>query len=227
MGIRKGESLDMECGPSRVQVSHRRLFGFSLLVMTLLPWLASARGEALVGKPAPEFSLRDYQGKTHRLSDYRGRWVVLEWINVECPFVGKHYRSGNLPRLQKKYRAKGVVWLAICSSAPGKPGYMTPVQAETVLRRMGFGGDAYLLDPDGTTGRAYGARTTPHLFLINPEGKLLYAGAIDDIASVDVGDIARAHNYIEEALEAALAGRPVPHPTSVPYGCSVKYAELP
>jgi hypothetical protein len=202
------------------------LWGLSWGLVPLL-FCAITCAEALVGKRAPDFSLPDTQGKVHRLSEYHGRFVVLEWTNSQCPFVGKHYRSGNLPRIQRKYRARGVVWLAICSSAPGKPGYMTPGEAEQWMHRVGFGGNAYLKDPEGKVGQVYGARTTPHLFLIGPEGTLLYAGAVDDVPSVDPQDIPRAHNYIEEALDRALEGKAVPHPNTVPYGCSVKYAQGP
>jgi hypothetical protein len=138
--------------------------------------------------------------------------------------VGKHYGSGNMQKLQKAYTAKGVVWLSVNSSAPGKEGHVTPAQANALTRQKGAAPTAVLLDPEGTVGRAYGAKTTPHMFVIDPQGTLLYQGGIDDTPSTDVADIATAKNYVQAALDAVLAGKPVPTSSSQPYGCGVKYA---
>ena len=179
--------------------------------------------EAAVGTPAPEFSLPSADGRTHTLGDFRGKFVVLEWFNNECPFVRKHYDSGNMQRLQETYTGKGVVWLSIASSAPGKQGSMTPEQAQQISRTRHARHTALLLDPAGAVGRRYGAKTTPHVFLVNPEGVLIYAGAIDDKPSTDPADIAGAKNYVAQALDEAMAGQPVSVPETPSYGCSVKY----
>ena len=178
--------------------------------------------QAAVGQPAPAFSAVDTQGQARSLDQYKGKWVVLEWTNHECPFVKKHY-GGNMQSLQKAYTARGVAWLTIISSAPGKQGHVSPAQADQLTRERGASPSAVLLDPDGKVGRAYGAKTTPHMFVVDPSGKLVYAGAIDDTPSTDPADIATARNYVSAALDAALAGKPVPTAASTPYGCSVKY----
>ena len=179
--------------------------------------------QAVVGQAAPAFSAADTQGRSHALDQYKGRWVVLEWTNHECPFVKKHYGSGNMQKLQKAYTARGVVWLTVISSAPGKQGHVTPAQADQLTQERGAAPSAVLLDPEGKMGRAYGAKTTPHMYVIDPAGKLVYAGAIDDTPSTDPADIPAARNYLSAALDAALAGKPVAVATSTPYGCSVKY----
>jgi glutathione peroxidase-family protein len=181
-------------------------------------------GPAVVGKAAPDFTLSDSNGKSHTLSSYRGKHVVLEWVNFGCPFVGKHYGSGNMQKLQKAYTAKGVVWLSINSSATGKQGYYPAAEINTLLGEKGAAPTAYLIDTDGKVGHAYGARTTPHMYVVNPAGTLVYAGGIDDKPSTDVADIPGATNYVAAALDDALAGKPVRTTTSKPYGCSVKYA---
>ena len=178
--------------------------------------------QAVVGQAAPAFSVADTQGQTQALDQYKGKWVVLEWTNHDCPFVKKHY-GGNMQKLQKDYTGKGVAWLTIVSSAPGKQGHVSPAQADQLTKDRGAAPSAVLLDPEGKVGRAYGARTTPHMYVIDPSGKLVYAGAIDDTPSTDPADIPRSRNYLSEALDAALAGKPVPTATSTPYGCSVKY----
>ena len=178
---------------------------------------------AEVGQPAPEFTLTDSAGTSRSLGEFQGKFIVLEWFNNECPFVRKHYESGNMQRLQAAYTAKGVVWLTVASSAPGKQGYMTPEQAQAVIQARNAHQTALLLDPDGTVGQRYGAKTTPHLFIINPEGVLIYAGAIDSIASVDQADIDQAENYVRRALGEALTGQPVSVAETRSYGCSVKY----
>jgi len=192
------------------------------LAVLVLP-VAGARADAVIGSPAPAFSLPDTAGRTHTLSGYAGKWVVLEWVNYDCPFVGKHYGSGNMPALQKEYTAKGVVWLAINSSAPGKQGHFTPEVIQARSSKYGAAPSAYLLDPSGTVGRAYGAKTTPHMYVISPAGKLVYAGGIDDRPTTDLADIQGAKNYVRAALDEAMAGKPVTTPSATPYGCSVKY----
>jgi len=179
---------------------------------------------ARVGDPAPDFTGTDSNGKTHKLSEYRGKFVVLEWTNNGCPFTQKHYSSGNMQSLQKEWTAKGVVWLTILSSAPGAQGYMTAADENTYMSKVHADPTAAILDPTGTIGREYSARTTPHMFVIDPSGKLIYAGAIDDHATTDPGDIKSSKNYVSEALTEAMAGKPVATSSTRPYGCSVKFA---
>jgi len=175
------------------------------------------------GEPAPDFSLKDSKDNSQKLSAYLGKFVVLEWLNPECPFVKKHYSGGNMQKLQKEYTAKGVVWLSIISSAPGQQGHCTGPQAEANRKDMSASPTAVLLDPSGDVGQKYGAKTTPHMFIINPDGKVIYAGAIDSLKSTKSADCAKATNYVRETLDAALAGKPIPHPETSPYGCNVKY----
>jgi len=175
------------------------------------------------GEPAPDFNLKDSKDNSQKLSTYAGKFVVLEWLNPECPFVKKHYSGGNMQKLQKEYTAKGVVWLSIISSAPGKQGHCTGPQAEANRKDMGASPTAVLLDPSGDVGQKYGAKTTPDIFIINPAGNIIYAGAIDSIQSTNPADCANAANYVRETLDAALAGKPVPTPQTKSYGCSVKY----
>ena len=176
------------------------------------------------GAAAPDFTLMDASGKEHTLSNHRGQYVVLEWINYGCPFVVKHYSEGHMQALQKAWGEKEVVWYAICSSAPGQQGHYSAEQLGEVSEKQNFSGHAYLIDEDGTVGRQYGARTTPHMFVIDPEGTLVYQGAIDSVRSTRASDIEGATNHVVEALKAAMAGEPVDPNTTVPYGCSVKYA---
>ena len=183
----------------------------------------AARASATVGGPAPDFSLADLKGQVHRLSDYRGSIVVLEWTNPECPIVRKHYLSGNMPGLQKSASAEGVVWLSINSGHPGSQGDYDPARVDGWLRSTGASPAAYLRDPDGQVGRLYGAKATPDMFVVAADGTLAYAGAIDSIPSSDPSDIARAANYVRAALDSLLKGRPVAVATSRPYGCSIKY----
>lgn len=201
--------------------------GVRMVAMVVMMTSAGAvrADEANVGKPAPEFALSDANGTPHRLADDHGKFVVLEWFNNDCPFVGKHYGSQNMQTLQAEATGKGVVWLTIASSAPGKQGYLTPQAAKHVIQERGAKQTALLLDSDGTVGRRYGAKTTPHLFVINPEGIVIYAGAIDSQPSTDPADIATATNYVRQALKEAMAGHPVTVASTRPYGCSVKYAE--
>lgn len=179
--------------------------------------------DAVVGQPAPDFTLRDSAGKTRSLGEFKGKVVVLEWVNPECPFVKKHYGSGNMQKLQKTYAAKGVAWLTVNSSAPGKQGHLTPATAGAFVKEQGAAPTAILLDPEGQTGRAYGAKTTPHMYVIDGQGKLVYAGAIDDKPSTDPDDIPGARSYIAESLDALLSGKPITTASTTPYGCSVKY----
>jgi len=176
-----------------------------------------------VGSAAPDFSLTDAKGKTHSLSEYKGKYVVLEWFNPECPFVKKHYGGGNMQNLQKQYTGKGVVWLTIDSNAPGSQGSLTPEEAERIASSWNTHQTALLLDPDGKVGRAYGAKNTPNMVVINPDGKIAYEGAIDSKASPNPADIPSSTNYVKVALDESLAGKPVSTPQTKPYGCSVKY----
>lgn len=192
------------------------------LALTLSAALLS-HAEAVVGEKAPAFNLPDTSGQAHQLADYADKYVVLEWLNHECPFVRKHYESGNMQSLQKEYVGKGVVWLSICSSASGKQGYNEPEAAAKLAAEKGSAASAVLLDPEGTVGRLYGAKVTPHMFVIAPDGNLIYQGAIDDIPSPRVSDIEAANNYVRACLDSAMAGKPVERTSTKPYGCGVKY----
>jgi len=178
-----------------------------------------------VGRPAPDFRLTDVNGRAVGLSDFRGRTVVLEWNNPECPFVRKHYESGNMQRSQAAAVGGGAVWLTINSSAEGKQGHMTPAEAKALTDRQQSRRTAYLLDPDGTVGRSYGAKTTPHMYVVDGAGTLVYRGGIDDKPSADQADIAGARNHVLAALRELKAGGPVSVPTSRAYGCNVKYGK--
>ena len=195
------------------------------LLVPLLTFALNLSAFAAVesGEPAPDFTLKDSKGNPQKLSSYSGKFVVLEWLNPECPFVKKHYSSDNMQKLQKEYTAKGVVWLSIISSAPGKQGHRTGPQADADTKDKNASPTAVLLDPSGEVGQLYEAKTTPQMYVINPEGKLIYSGAIDSIRSANAADCATATNYIREALDAALAGKSVPTPETKSYGCSVKY----
>jgi peroxiredoxin len=178
---------------------------------------------AKVDQAAPNFTLLDSEGKKHSLSDFRGKYVVLEWVNYDCPFVGKHYNSGNMQKLQKEYTDKGVVWLSICSSAPGKQGYFEQKELHERMKKENAVPTAYLIDADGAVGKTYEAKTTPHMYAIDPSGILIYAGGIDNIPSTDREDIGKATNYVQIVMDAALAGKTVPVKSTRSYGCSVKY----
>jgi hypothetical protein len=178
-----------------------------------------------VGEQAPTFSAPDIAGKTVRLGDYAGRTIVLEWTNDGCPFVGKHYDSGNMQSLQQRYTAAGVVWLTIASSAPGEQGYVTPAEARADLARWRAAPSGFLLDPEGIVGRLYNARATPHMVVIDRTGRLVYMGAIDDKPSTSLTDVKTAHNYVAAALDAIAAGQPVAVASTRAYGCSIKYKE--
>ncbi|MEY2491333.1 MAG: hypothetical protein QOH24_284 [Verrucomicrobiota bacterium] len=176
-----------------------------------------------VGSAAPDFNVSDATGKTHSLSQYKGKYVVLEWFNPECPFVKKHYGSGNMQKLQSDYTGKGVVWLSIDSSAPGTEGNLSPEQAQKVMKDWNTKQTALLLDAEGKVGRSYNARNTPHMFVINPDGKIIYEGAIDSKATPNPNDIASSTNYVKVALDQSMNGKPVSTANTRPYGCSVKY----
>jgi peroxiredoxin len=180
---------------------------------------------AKVGQPAPAFHAVDVAGKTVGLADYAGKTVVLEWTNDGCPFVGKHYDSGNMQALQQKYTAAGVVWLTIASSAPGEQGYVTPAEAKADLARWRAAPSDFLLDPDGILGRLYDARATPHMVVIDRAGHIAYMGAIDDKPSTRLADVKTAHNYVAVALDALAAGKPVAVASTHAYGCSIKYKD--
>jgi len=204
---------------------YKRLLA-SLIGLALLPFsFSTASPSATPGTSAPGFTLKDADGKAHTLSDLKGKYVVLEWVNFGCPFVRKHYKSGNMSTLQKEYAAKDVVWLSICSSAPGKQGFFEGADLKEAIESNNAAPTAYLLDPEGTVGRLYAAKTTPTMFVIDPKGTILYGGGIDDIPSTDLDDVAKARNYVREALDLAMTGKSVEVTSSKSYGCSVKYAD--
>lgn len=177
------------------------------------------------GAPAPDFTLVDTNGQEHTLSDYQGETVVLEWLNYDCPFVGKHYGGGNMQALQQRFTDEGVVWLAVVSSAPGTQGYFEPEAMNERTAAEGGRQSATLLDPTGEVGRLYDAKTTPQMFVINEEGTVVYNGAIDDRPTTDQADLATATNYVVPAIAAARAGQEADPSRTQPYGCSVKYAD--
>jgi hypothetical protein len=201
-------------------LSRRFVIAAILAVLAAAPVLA-----VRVGQQAPDFSATGSNGQTYKLSDFKGKFVVLEWHNNGCPYTQKHYNSGNMQRLQKEWTAKGVVWLTVISSAPGEQGYVNAAQENDYMKRMNAAPTNALLDPDGKVGHLYDAKTTPQMILIGPTGALLYDGAIDDRPTENPSSINGAKNYIAAALSDALAGRPVGTPTSRPYGCSVKYRD--
>ncbi len=184
---------------------------------------ATAHAAPEVGKPAPDFSAVDSNGKTVKLSGFRGKIVVLEWTNDGCPYVKKHYGSGNMQNLQKDASAKGAVWLTIISSAPGKQGYVDGAAANELTKSRGASPAAVLLDPEGAIGHLYDARTTPHMFIVNEDGTLVYMGGIDDKPTSNPDDIQSAKNYVRVALDEVMEGKPVAEAVTRPYGCSVKY----
>jgi len=183
----------------------------------------TAQAAAPAGKAAPSFTLKDSNGRTRKLSDFKGRYVVLEWLNYGCPFVKKHYGSGNMQATQKAARKQGVVWLSINSSAKGKQGHSTASEANKLTKTNKAAPSAVLLDTKGKVGKSYGAKTTPHMFVINPKGVVIYNGAIDDKPSTDKKDIKGAKNYVLKAISQARKGKKVSTPSTQPYGCSVKY----
>ncbi len=197
---------------------------YALLVALLLPAGVVAQN-LRVGATAPEFTATDSNGKTDSLDAFRGKYVVLEWHNQGCPYTKKHYVSGNMQALQKEWTGKGVVWFTVISSAPGEQGYVTANQENAYLREMRAVPTAALLDPEGKLGHLYNAKTTPQMFIIDPKGTLIYAGAIDDRPTPDPDDVHGAKNYVSDALTEAMAGQPVATPSTRSYGCSVKYSD--
>jgi hypothetical protein len=191
----------------------------AVLAFAALPALA----HPIVGRPAPDFSVADSNGHTQSLSAYKGKTIVLEWNNPECPFVRKHYASGNMQKLQADAIAHGAIWLTVNSGAAGKQGHLDAKSAITYVAKVGGKESAYLLDADGAVGHAYDAKTTPQMAVIDAQGVLRYLGGIDSIASTDESDIGKATPYVSQAVAELAAGKAVSVPTSEPYGCSVKY----
>ena len=185
--------------------------------------IALATAVAALAQPAPEFTAKSVKGEPVSLSDYKGKVVVLEWINLECPFVKKHYGSGNMQKLQETYTGKGVVWLTVNSSAEGKQGYLEPAKMAATAAEKGSKATQILMDTDGKVGKAFDAKVTPHMFIINKEGVLVYDGAIDSKATADPKDIESADPLFANALDAVLAGKEVANAKNKPYGCGVKY----
>lgn len=195
------------------------------MVIVLFTTLITLSGfaEVKIGASAPNFQEKDQTGKVQQLKDLKGSWVVLEWYNEGCPYVKKHYGTKNMQNLQKKYTDKDVKWFTVATSPKGKQGYVDPAKAESHMKSSGMNSTALLLDSDGSMGRAYEAKTTPHMFVINPEGKVVYAGAIDNNDSSSPKTIAKAENYVVAALDAGLSGKQITTTSTKPYGCSVKY----
>jgi peroxiredoxin len=200
-----------------------RLAVLSLVSVFLAGAALPAADEPQVGQLAPDFSTVDSQGQMRHLADYRGKVVVLEWTNADCPFTRKHYESGNMQSLQALAREHGVVWLTVISSAPGKQGYVDGAGADQLTKTRHAAPAAVLLDPSGSVGRLYRAKTTPHMFVIDANGELRYMGGIDSIATTEAADIPKAEPYLKEAMLAVVDNQPVAHPATRPYGCSVKY----
>lgn len=201
-----------------------RISSLAALYLSLVGLCGAALGAAVqIGQPAPDFTAADSKGGSHSLSQYRGKTVVLEWTNADCPYTRKHYSSGNMQSMQALAQKSGVVWLTVISSAPGKQGYVNGPAADALTQSRGAFPTAVLLDASGTLGRLYGAKTTPHMFVIDKNGALQYMGGIDSIATADVSDIANAQPYLKEAMLAVAQGNPVTHAVTRPYGCSVKY----
>ncbi len=196
----------------------------SIILSTLAGAFALVTAHAAdIGKAAPPFAAKDLKGAPVSLADLKGKLVVLEWVNFECPFVKKHYSSGNMPKLQADYTAKGVVWLTVNSSAKGKQGYEEPSKMAELATAKGNKASHLIMDTDGMIGKAYDAKVTPHMFIINKEGTLVYNGAIDSKATTDNADVATADKLVANALDAVLAGKEVANAKNQPYGCGVKY----
>jgi len=199
----------------------KKFLGMALVLALAAP--AALAADAKIGAPAPAFTLTDLDGQARQLEEFAGKTVVLEWTNHECPFVVKHYNGNNIPRQQAEATGEEVVWLVINSSAPGKQGNVTPEQARGIQADWDASQTAYLFDTDGAVGRAYGAKTTPHMYIIDADGVLRYNGAIDSIPSANIADLENAEQYVELALAELAAGKPINRPLTQPYGCSVKY----
>jgi hypothetical protein len=205
--------------------NHRRMRDFAIAMVAALTMFAAVPVSAApeTGKPAPDFTATASSGKTVKLSDFKGKIVVLEWTNDGCPYVQKHYGSGNMQPLQKAAAADGVVWLSVISSAKGAQGHVTGPEADKLTVSRGAAPAAVLLDPEGTLGRLYKAETTPHMYIVDKTGTLVYMGGIDDKPNSDPAAIKGARNYVRQALDELRAGKPVSEPVTQPYGCSVKY----
>jgi peroxiredoxin len=211
-----------------VKISGRTLLIIAALAVTLgglAGWFGSRTVLAPVdvGESAPDFTATDSYGASHKLSDYRGQTVVLEWTNHDCPYVQKHYSTGSMQALQRETTSNDLIWLSVISSAPGKQGHVSPAQANELTARRDAAPSAVLLDPEGKVGRLYGAKTTPHMFIIDEDGTLAYMGGIDDRPTTNAADVTGANNYVRAALGELAAGKPISHPVTRPYGCSVKY----
>lgn len=200
------------------------LLSATLLLAISAP-TSAASSPATVGAPAPAFTATDTSGRQVSLASFKGRHVVLEWVNPGCPFVRKHYDAQNMQGTQKSAAAQGVVWLAVNSTSADHGDYLPPAKMAAWMKQQGAAADATLMDESGKIGRAYGARTTPHMYLIDPQGVLLYAGAIDSKPTANPADIASATNHVRQALDEALAGRPLSVATTRAYGCTIKYGE--
>jgi thioredoxin-related protein len=196
-----------------------------MLHIGLLSLLAIAASAAKVGDPAPDFTATDSNGQSRHLADYKGKYVVLEWHNQGCPYTRKHYAGGNMQALQKEWTGKGVVWFTVISSAPGAQGYVTAAEENDYVKKMNAAPTVVLLDPDGRLGHLYAAKTTPHMFVIDPNGALIYNGAIDDHPTAEQSDIPNSKNYVSTALTEAMSGKKVSDAATRPYGCSVKYKD--
>ena len=203
----------------------KKTISLAILAAAALGYASTVAAEPVVGKLAPAFSLRDSNGKTVKLADFRGKLVVLEWTNHLCPYTVKHYSTKNMQRLQGFARKAGVVWLSIISSAPGRQGYVTGKEANSLTRSRGAQPNHVLLDPNGRVGHLYEAKTTPHMFVIRKDGVLAYMGAIDNNRSWMASSVKGARNHVRAALKEILAGRPVTAKDTVPYGCSIKYKQ--
>lgn len=196
----------------------------ALAALLLVIGFSAVSAAPAIGQPAPDFAATDSNGKTVKLSDYRGKVVVLEWTNHQCPYVGKHYGSGNMQAVQKDATAQGVVWLTIISSAKGEQGYVEPAAANQLTSNRAASPSAVLIDPTGKIGQAYGAKTTPHMYIIDKSGNLVYMGGIDDKPTSNPADIPSSKNYVKAALGEMAAGKPVSEPVTRAYGCTIKYS---
>lgn len=212
-----------DAGAALSRASRRAVMAAAVALGSTLLIGAPAHAAPAVGQKAPDFVAVDTRGKQHQLSDFAGKYVVLEWTNPGCPFVRKHYGSGNMPATQKAATAKGVVWLAINSTERAASDYLQPAALDRWMKTQSAAPTAVLMDEDGTIGQAYGARTTPHIFIIDPKGTLVYAGGIDSIPSARPDDIKSATNYVNQALGEAFGGKPISAAATRPYGCSIKY----
>ena len=208
-------------------MTRRRMLKAGLYGATAVIALNAAQpavAQTQLGTPAPAFTLTDSNGRSRSLADFKDKTVVLEWTNHDCPYVGKHYRGNNMQALQKKWTGQGVVWLSVISSAPGEQGHVSPAEANRLTTDRGAAPTAVLFDPKGTVGRAYNARTTPHMYVINRDGVLVYVGGIDDQPSARLEDLKIARNYVDQALTEIAQGKPVSATNARAYGCSIKYA---